>query len=382
MKVLIIDLSGKVTSYDEALYEAVKTQSCTEVSLVAPDLVKGDAGVIHLLSLIPSKIKYTENPIKRVVKAIEGLLNYVYLLFLCIKRKPDVLHFQWFPFMEVCSVDIIFVKILRALRHDLKLVLTVHNVFPHNLSMQRKRRYKERFMKMSNVVDHYIAHTESSKDEIAREFGLSSDRIDVVPHGIFTPDFQPKDNVNISDEYKIIMYGNNLPYKGADILLDAVQLLPEELKKKIKVTIVGATSNDFLELLKEKSDGLHVSFNPTFVPDDELYTLIDEADYIALPYKRITQSGVLLLALYFRKPLLISDLPSFVDTLHGFTSDMFFKSEDAASLKDLIQRHIEGKVDTTIQKKAIEELNELYSWHNSAIKTIEVYNTLNSDIGN
>ena len=66
MKVLIIDLSGKVTSYDEALYEAVKTQSCTEVSLVAPDLVKGDAGVIHLLSLIPSKIKYTENPIKSV----------------------------------------------------------------------------------------------------------------------------------------------------------------------------------------------------------------------------------------------------------------------------------------------------------------------------
>ena len=169
-----------------------------------------------------------------------------------------------------------------------------------------------------------------------------------------------------------------MPYKGADILLDAVQLLPEELKNKVKVTIVGATSNDFLELLRKKSDGLNVSFNPTFVPDEELYKLIDDADYIALPYKKITQSGVLLLALFFRKPLLISDLPSFVDTLHGFTPDMFFKSEDAASLKDLIQRHIDGKVDISAQMEAIEGLNKLYSWHNSAKKTVDLYKRLNS----
>ena len=198
--VFIIDLSGKVTSYDEALYEAVKKSSGTDVSLVAPDIMNGDGNVIHLISLIPSKIKYTENPIKRIVKAIEGLINYFYLLLLCKKRKPDVLHFQWFPFMEVCSVDILFVRIIRALRHDLRLVLTVHNVFPHNISVQSKNRYKERFLRMSEVVDHYIAHTESSKSEIISEFGLSPDRIDVIPHGIFTPNFQPKEKVCLTKE--------------------------------------------------------------------------------------------------------------------------------------------------------------------------------------
>ena len=380
MKVFIIDLSGKVTNYDLALYKAiVSVDLCHDIKLVTSDANKSEKGVVHLLSLIPSKIKYTENSLKRVIKALEGLLNYLYILTLCILKKPRIIHFQWFPFMEVCSVDIFFVNAIRVLRRDLRVVLTVHNIFPHNISVKRKNKYKERFLRMSKVVDHYIAHTDSSKSEIVSEFGLDADRIDVIPHGIFTPDFLPRQNVTHSDEYKIIMYGNNLPYKGADILLDAVQLLPEVLKNKVKVIIVGATSNDFLKLLQKKTGGLHVSFIPTFVPDEELYKLIDGADYIALPYKKISQSGVLLLALFFRKPLLISDLPSFIDTLQGFSSDMFFKSEDPVSLKDLIQRHIEGKVDVLAQMKAIEDLNELYSWHNSAKKTVNLYKRLYSE---
>jgi len=53
---------------------------------------------------------------------------------------------------------------------------------------------------------------------------------------------------------------------------------------------------------------------------------------------------------------------------------MFFKSEDPASLKELIIRHFTGRIDVNKQLDAIEKLNELYSWNNSAKKTLSIYN--------
>ena len=104
--------------------------------------------------------------------------------------------------------------------------------------------------------------------------------------------------------------------------------------------------------------------------------MIDNADFIALPYREISQSGVLLLALFFRKPLLISDLPSFRETLKGFTTDMFFETGSAVSLRDLIVRMLNGNIDIKRELQIIEDLNSEYSWENSATKTISIYNLL------
>lgn len=375
MKVFIIDISGKVTNYDLALLRAINSIIAdNRVKLIAPDISKKVVGVIHLFSFIPLKFKYSENLLKRIAKAFEGLLNYFVLLLLCIRKRPELLHFQWFPFMEFCSIDIFFVRLIKIVLRKQSIFLTVHNVYPHNINLDRKIKYRERFIKMSKYVDKYIVHTRSSREELLNDYSLSPDKVIIIPHGIFSPDYKPKYVRHPKQEdYHIIMYGNNLPYKGSDILLDAVQLLPIEIKKHIKVTIVGATSEDYLDILRDKSVGLNVIFNPNFVSDCLLYEMIDEADYIALPYKKISQSGVLLLALYFKKPLLVSNLPSFVETLVGFTSDMFFVSEDPKSLKDLILRHIEGQIDVNRQMAAILELNKLYSWNNSAKKTILAY---------
>ena len=373
MKAFIIDLSGKVINYDLSLYHAIDmSDGSVDVKLLIPDSKNDVDGVIHLLSLVPSKYKYTEQPLKRIVKAIEGVVNYTYILLLCITQKPEVLHFQWFPFMDFCSVDFFYIYLIKKLRRKQRVIFTVHNVYPHGISSQGKRIYKKRFMRMRKFIDFYISHTNSSKEELVNEYALNPNKVFIIPHGIFTPDYKKCNYKNVGG-YNVIMYGNNLPYKGSDVLLDAVQLLPADKKNKITVTIVGATPNEYLDLLRSKTVGLNVNIIPLFVPDKQLYELIDKSNYIALPYRRITQSGVLLLALYFRKPLLISNLPPFVETLKGFTEDMFFISGDPNSLKELIIRHMEGKVDIEKQMSIIEGLNDLYSWNNSAKMTIETY---------
>lgn len=60
---------------------------------------------------------------------------------------------------------------------------------------------------------------------------------------------------------------------------------------------------------------------PYFVAEQKLDYEINESDVIILPYRSISQSGVLLLSLYFKKPIITSDLPSFKETLKGYRDE-------------------------------------------------------------
>ena len=315
-----------------------------------------------------------------MAKAVESFINYTILLFYVLLKQPVVLHFQWFPFLEFSTVEIPYIKLLRRLLPKAKIVHTIHNVFPHGTSQTAKREeYRKRMVQIDKSIDCYVVHTESTANEVVRLFNIDRNRIVVVPHGIFKPDYALGQHVfnAVNEKKTIIFYGINRRNKGADILIDAVRILPDECREKVRVLIVGKTSNDHLKELQTKVGDADVTFNPTFIPDNELFQMIESADYIALPYREISQSGVLLLAIYFRKPLLISDLPSFRETLKGFTSDMFFETGNAESMSELIVRMLEGKIDTQYELKVINSLNEEYSWENSAKRTIEVYRKYN-----
>lgn len=375
MRIILIDVSGKVLKYDYGL--------CQELDKIADVAIAahkqgGECYTgrrIPLLRLIPLKHKNSTGRFKRLIKALEGLLNYIWLLFVIFIKTPNIIHFQWFPFMEFCGVDNFYVSLIRRLFPSSRIVLTVHNVYPHDIGEEEKRKYRARFIRMRDNISHFIVHTENTRQEIINHFSVEDKRISVIAHGIFRPDIISKKSC-YPKSGRIIMYGNNLPYKGADILLDSIHLLPKEVKESVWVEIVGATKPEYYERLKSKAVGLNVHFIPTFIPDEQLYQLIEQSDYIALPYRHISQSGVLLLALFFRKPLLVADLPSFKETLQGFTDDMFFEANNTKSLSNLILRHLRREIDLDKQISVIEHLNELYSWKNSAEATVKLYSSL------
>ena len=376
---LVVDVSGKVLNYDYALCQAMTDEACGEVEVVLAahlhDKDKYHGRRLRLLSLIPRSQQTSSGKLKRIVKAAEGFINYTFVLLYIIVKHPSVVHFQWLPYLEFSSVEIPYIKLIRFFKSHIKLIYTIHNVYPHSMiQVDRRPPYRQRFMRMMPLIDHFVVHTGSAATEVKNAFDIARSRISIVSHGIFKPDYKLKNNHDCRNEKKtIIFYGANRRNKGADILLDAVHLLPEEHKNHVRILMLGRTPNDYLNELKSKCSGIDVTLDPRFIPDEELYEMIDASDYIALPYREITQSGVLLLALYFKKPLLISNLPPFLETLRGFSKDMFFEAGNPNSMSDLIVRHLEGKIDVEKELNLIMNLNSDYSWENSAIKTLNIY---------
>lgn len=376
MKIAVLDITSRnAVLYNPSLCNSLsKIES--DVTLLSPKIGVKDVSFKHnkLLNLIPDSWVSKTTRTKRVFRAIEVIINYLIVWFYLLMKRPDVLHIQWLPFLEFSSIELKILKWYHLSCKNTRLFLTVHNVFPHDMPIEKREGYINRFIQLDSCLSGYFVHLYSNKEDLIRNYNIKSRKIHVAYHGIYNPvGYKPVIHHEPDGKLHIIMYGYQNKYKGADILVNAIKLLPKEYLHKVEVVILGKTSNDLLHLVTKDLESINIHWNPTFVSDEELYDAIGISDLIILPYRAISQSGVLLLALSYRKPIITSDLPSFKETLKGYKQDWFFKSEDSQSLSDLIKRYVDKDIDIQEQVKVIETLNELYSWDETARKTLEAY---------
>lgn len=373
-KFLIVDITGRVELYDLALAEALYSVSPKDVQV---KLLLPKHG---LLSLIPKKLQNSENAIKRAVKVGEALLNYLLIIMRLAFCKVDILHLQWLPFMEINAWENPLLALMHKVSARTRIVLTIHNVYPHNMDDNAKQAYNKRFRKACSYIDAFIVHTDVSKKDVTREFNLPDDKVTVCCHGVFVPkNVAVKKEERNDGKCRILQFGTQSYYKGTDVLVDAICGMPNEFKNKIETRIVGDIKPAFLEEMKAKDSDGAIVWKPYFLDDQELYEEINNCDIVALPYRAISQSGVLLLAIYFEKNIICSNLPSFVETMRGNMSDdlddsLFFESENADSLRHLIMQYISKDINEEAVKQRICHLKHLYSWESAAHSTLAVYN--------
>lgn len=378
MKYAVIDISNKVPFYDSALCDAIdhKKDKKDTFRYLAPynSYTEGKGYYKKLFSFIPKSMSKKYSRTRKILKSIETLANYLYIPFYLRSKEYDVAHFQWFPFLDYCSLEVYILKLLRLVCPKLKIVFTDHNIIPHDLSEAATIKYKSRFSKVIPYIDRFIVHTESSKEELHDLFDIDRSKISVIYHGIFTSEFIPSTRKIDYNKIRLTMFGTQSTYKGTDLFIDAIDGLPAALKERIEVTIIGPTSENLYSKYGEKAKENGIDWINNWVTMEQLQHTINDSDVIVLPYRSISQSGVLLQALYFHKLIIASDLASFKETLKGFSDDMFFHNGDVENLRSLISKLINGELDTDLQYKSIERLNSLYSWQLSAQNTIRAYN--------
>lgn len=372
MKVAIIDIKRNTPKYDLFLTDALMQNSEIDITLFIPS---PDDGYFHCRTYsLPQFFKGPANNVSNIVKGLNVITNYFLLLWILLRGRYDVVHFQWLALLEKSSIESFFIKIISKRS---KIVFTAHNLYPHSIDIARDSKgaiyYKKNFLRIDKYISQYIVHTEKSKDDLSSEYYIDKKRISVCIHGIFTPEKITKTAERDDNRLRICMFGSQNVYKGTDLLVSAISKLTESYRDRIRVTIAGLSS-DYRDsewpLIAKK---LGVVWEDKLLSEEELDSLIRNSDILVFPYRIISQSGALLLALSYCKPIIASDLPQFKETLDGFPDDAFFKSEDVDSLKSLLIKYIDERVDYTPQLNAIKSLLEKYSWSGSAKQTILTY---------
>lgn len=177
----------------------------------------------------------------------------------------------------------------------------------------------------TKFVRHFIYHSDRTKD-ILITMGVKTPMF-YVPHFKynFKKDYDPSllstgiANVFIGDKTKFLFFGNLSVVKGIDTVMDVFLSLNPEQKAKTELVIAGKNV-DFVDFKELREASVDFKVFDRHINDDELVYLYSHTDYILLPYKKSSQSGIFAMATYFRKPMLLTDIPYFKKMIDEYPS--------------------------------------------------------------
>lgn len=318
-----------------------------------------------------SKYKYS------IIKLLSYCLSLLKSIYFILKFKPNIIHIEW---IRVWVVDYYWLRLI-ALISNAKIVYKAHNVLPHDSG----NKYVSRYNKYYHFVDIIICHTNISKDEIINRFGIAEEKITVIPHGIF--DFNSGD----SDSYKQLIknkysldgqlvfssLGEQSLYKGSDIIADVWSKTPElHDVSKYRLLIVGKNSKiDFSNINNIEN----VYIENRFILEEEFSAVLELSDVILLPYRTISQSGVLFSAIGCSIPVIVSNVGGLPEPLKVAEIGWNIGDPTFENLQNTLLSIARNSQVVYKKKQNLIEWNKVksfYSWDNISKQTFELYKNI------
>ena len=386
MKVAIIDPSCFSMPYDHCLCEGLVQQGCQVLFIGSrspydqSDYSASYKRWDHFYRLTNRIYKKPSGLGRKYIKGVEHFLDMERLVDCLRKWSPDVIHFEWLP---LPPIDRWF---LPRLRRVAPLILTVHDTQPFHGSPSSKVQLLGLYNAL-HKFDHYIVHTEFSRNELTKNMEIPKPKVSVIPHGVFdyyrTIRGRPQEHSTaeaVNSEKRVLFFGLIQPYKGLDVLIEAFARLPDSLRERTRLVVAGYPKmpiEPLRELAVHVGIAKQVVWDLRFIPEEEVASVFERASIVALPYCRIDQSGVLMTALAFGKPIVASKIGGFAEVLKDGVHGYLVEPGDVDGLRRALQRILSQPKLAQQMGKSVEELagGEL-SWDSIAKRTLQVYQSL------
>jgi glycosyltransferase involved in cell wall biosynthesis len=277
-----------------------------------------------------------------------------------------------------------------------KVVITVHDVETLRSSNETtggigSRASAKLKTAVIGLADHLIAHNEVSKAELVEKFGLPQATISVIQHGHhIEKSVEPlsgaeaKRAFGISATTKVVLFvGHIRETKGLDLLLEAIPGVAREVKDVVFLIAGRPWKSDFSpyqKLIDDLKIRDHCVLHVGFVPNEALKRYYSAADIVVLPYRKIYQSGVLIMAMSLKTPVLVSDLPSMTEIVSdGNTGYVFAQGSKDDLARQLIRALKDDSGRTQITEKAFDYMLKNHDWEQISERTLLLYRSILSE---
>ena len=131
------------------------------------------------------------------------------------------------------------------------------------------------------------------------------------------------------------------------------------------------------KIIDENNLSENVILHTKFIDYEDVEHYYCSSDLVVLPYKKIYQSGVLMMTLSYERPALVSDLPPLIEVITDNENGFLFASENEEDLTDKVIKIISDKENLEkVRLKGIETVNTKYCWDEIGRLTKKAYQTL------
>ena len=304
-----------------------------------------------------------------------SLLSIIHARF----SGASVFHFHIFYFNILIVLNLLLVKFLLG-----KVVLTVHDVSSFASSSESSI--------INNLIykftDLILTHNEFSKSEIIKGNANLSSCIYIVPHGNYTPFINIQDDKEKSrkqlgipiDKKVLLFFGMIKKVKGLEVLLKSLKDVIKENPDILLVIAGKPWENDFRiyqKIIEENNLSDYCLLHTKFIPHEDVEHYYCAADLVVLPYKKIYQSGVLVMTLSYGKPALVSDLSPLKEVVTDMETAFLFETENPTSLsKKLNLIFSDSEKLESVRRNGERLIKTKYDWAEIGRQTKRAYQSI------
>ena len=279
MKILLVSFSDNADHQDTlfGLYEQLQTVYDTYLLAISKPKV----------ALTISDHTWLVDCPKRpgIEKKTFDLKSLGLLIYKIRKEKFDVIYFE--------SLHVWNLAIMMAISSKTHTYQVIHEVVPHEGDSQVKS-VDLMNRAICKFADTIVLRNKKYVQTMANRYRIEPKRIKYLELWRRYPGFTKPVHSK-----KVLFFGRMNPYKGVDNLLKIVQGCPD-----IHFDIVGRVDPQMESVVAELRKKNNVNFNGNYVTDEEMKIAFTGCDWVIIPYNSASQSGVIIDAYKFSRPVI------------------------------------------------------------------------------
>lgn len=385
MRVAMVDPANLTPFYSYALCDSLAKNSCqvtfytteydNDLTLSAPDSFNFSD---HYFRLFRDIQRSGQKLLRKVIRGASYHFDHRSLIKKISQSDIDIVHIQWamLPYL-----DNRFVQSIQKL--GIPVVLTIHDVNPlFNMGSSKN------INQLYQQVDAIVVHNKTAAADLIKLYPeTAKSKISIIPHGPLQAEDIPEEKT-ISDARAaldipidadtVCFFGEIKHYKGLDYLLKSCLEL-KKTKPNLFLLIAGkpGDESDIPDLSALDDAEIAYKADIGFIANEDVWKYYLAADIIALPYRQISQSGVLFSALAHQRYVICSAvgaLPEILDEVGGGCT--FTKGNTSELCLQLNEKLDDKEKLFSDAKNALIKVEELYGWASISEKTKHLYSNL------
>ena len=316
------------------------------------------------------------NGYRRVFPLLRTMMNR--------QQNFDVIHLHWIlPFVKgkswylkaIYAVKFLF-ELIVLKWIGIRIVWTVHNRVTHDTKFPQLELWTRRHL--AKLADRIILHNHLTSQDLVDQYQFQATKAIVIPHGHYRQVYRsPINSIQARQELNLPLRGNIYlhlglirPYKGIENLLQ-VWRDNAHIFQDSTLVIAGQASPDYRQKLNELiSRSNNIIFIPQFIKNERIHLYFSAATAVVFPYVALLNSGSLILAMSYGKPIIAPRVGSIPEVL-GKADALLYELEDRQGLLKTMKTA--NYIDLEKLSQQVTQACDSLDWNSIANQTTKVY---------
>jgi beta-1,4-mannosyltransferase len=262
-----------------------------------------------------------------------------------------------------------------------RVIWTAHNIEPHELyHADLARRAYQAMLQRAHIV---FVHSRAAGETLVERYGRPR-RLEIIPIGNWIGLAGPIQARDISRArlgwprgVRVVLgLGTLRPYKGFEDLIEAFRPVANP---NTRLLIAGHPQDPAYaaRLVERCADLPCVQIQSGYVSDAELPYYLAAADVVALPYRKLLTSAMLMWPLSYAAPVVVPAFSPVTELLEDGISGFLYSPQDVRGLSQALERALQHP-DLASVGRAGYSVAARFDWNAIGARVAELYVGLNS----